>query len=259
MLNGFVFCGVCGQRYTAEHQLPKQKSYYHCNRAGDRIKCMDKYVEISELEKQVQERFNKLQFSPAFVDRIVAKVKALYEKKKKGVAEEVKRLMSTKLNLEKKLETAEEKFLNGTLADDAFTRIKNKIHEQVDNIDDEIHKVERSRNLKTDVIQELLSLIRNIGKTYEKAPFQLKRLYLGLFWDEFIVADRLITEAKKARVIVALEAVGALLSPETQKPTSSGQAFVSSTYLAIEKVQLRTIRGGYRESNPDRELHKLQC
>lgn len=38
LLRGFVFCADCNQRYTAEHHVKKEKSYYHCNRSGDRIK-----------------------------------------------------------------------------------------------------------------------------------------------------------------------------------------------------------------------------
>jgi len=60
---GFVFCAKCGQRYTAEHHNKKNRSYYHCNRSGDRIKCTDKYVEVWDLEKQVADKFKEIQFS----------------------------------------------------------------------------------------------------------------------------------------------------------------------------------------------------
>jgi DNA invertase Pin-like site-specific DNA recombinase len=246
LLNGFVFCSICGQRYTAEHHFAKKKSYYHCKRKSDRMKCTDKYVETWDLEKQVQTEFDKLQFSPDFINKIVEKVKVIYEEKKSGISVEKKRFVSTKLNLEKKLGIAEEKLLSGTLADDAFTRIKNQIREQIDHIDDEIYKVEKSKNLKVDVIQELLGLIKNIGKAYNKAPLQLKRLYLGLFWEEFTASNKLIVEAKKAPVVIALEEIGAMLtkSKEIQKPVLTERAFVSDPYLSADAVRIRMVRGG---------------
>ncbi len=259
LLNGFVFCALDGQRYTAEHNFKKRKSYYHCNRSGDRIKCTDKYVDTWDLEQQVQERFDRLQFSPAFIEKVMAKAKELYDKKKAGVSEEKERLMAFKLNLEKKLMVAEEKLLSGVLADDAFTRIKNQVRGQIDNIDDEIHKVERSRNLKTDVIQEILMLIRDIGKAYEKAPYELKRLYLGLFWNEFRVTQKRIAEARKAPVILALEAVGAVTDSGAQEAISAETvAPIRKVRASKEKVILRPVRGASRESDPYRRCHRAE-
>jgi site-specific DNA recombinase len=60
ILRGFMFCAICKQRYTAEHHFKKNKSYYHCNRAGDQIKCTDKYVEVYDLEQQVANKFKEI-------------------------------------------------------------------------------------------------------------------------------------------------------------------------------------------------------
>ena len=259
LLNGFVFCAKCGQRYTAEHHFDKNKSYYHCCRAGDHIKCTDKYVEVQDLEGQVQERFDKLEFSPEFIERVVAKAKELYEQKRAGVTAEKERLTAAKLNLEKKLEIAEEKLLKGTLDDEAFTRIKGKTREQIDDLEDEIRKVERSKNLKIDVIQKLLALVRNIGQAYRKAPDPLKRLYLGLFWEEFRAGEKRIVEARKAPVILAIEEIGGLIDREKQAPVQEGRAQAIGATTAAEAVIIAPIRGAYRESNPDQELHKLLC
>lgn len=245
LLNGFVFCAICGRRYTAEHHPAKDKSYYHCKRSGEGTKCTDKYVDTWDLEKQVQDEFDKLQFSPTFINKIVEKVKIIYEQKKSGISVEKKRLTSTKINLEKKLGIAEEKLLNGTFNDEDFTRIKNQIREQIDHIGDQIYKVEKSKNLKVDIIQELLGLIRNIGKAYNKASPQLKRLYLGLFWEEFRVSNKLIVEAKKAPVVIALVEIGAMLtkSKEIQKLVHTERAFVSDLYPTTNAVIIRPVMG----------------
>lgn len=259
LLNGFVFCALDGRRYVSEHNFKKGKSYYHCNRIGGRIKGVENYVETWDLEGQVQERFNRLQFSPEFIEKVMTKVKTLYEEKKAGVSTEKERLMAGKLNLEKKLAIAEEKLLGGILADEDFTRIKSQIREQIDNIDDEIHKVERARNLKTDVIQEILLLIRDIGKAYDKAPYELKRLYLGLFWDEFRVAHKRIVEAKKSRVVLALEAIGALTdsTPQEAVPAAASTP-LHEAIVSGEKVILTPVRGALRESNPYCYCHRVE-
>lgn len=96
--------------------------------------------------------------------------------------------------------------------------IKNRLREQIENIEEEIYTLDRSKNLKMDVIQEVLALIRNIGATYKKASPELKKLYLGLFWDKFMVAEKKVQEARKSPIVSSLEAIGALrFSPKPLK------------------------------------------
>lgn len=257
ILRGFVFCAICGQRYTAEHHFKKEKSYYHCNRAGDQIKCKDKYVQTEVLEKQVAAKFDELQFSEAMIDKVIGRVKTIYDAKRSSVATKKKKLMTTKLNLEHKLETAEEKLIEGVIADDRYTALKTRYREQIDDVEDEIQKLERSKNLKMDVIQEILALMRDVGGAYKKASPELKRLYLGLFWQEFKASEGTLKEATKAPIVVALEAVGAM----TQKPAQLERAFTDlpTPSPVGEEVQIRTVRGAWRDSNSLYDLHRIVC
>jgi site-specific DNA recombinase len=283
LLRGFVFCNKCGQRYTAEYHPLKKKAYYHCNRSNDQKKCTDKYVEVFELENQIIEKFKGLQFSDDFIDKVVAKMRSIYEEKKSDVGNQKKHFMTSKVNFERKLEIAEEKLINGIIDDAAFTKIKVRYREQIEGIEDEIHKVDQTKNLKIDVIQDVLALMRNIGKTYEKAPTDLKRLYLGLFWDQFKAEDKLIVEATKSPIVRGLETTGALVWNTKQKPdqmndrafaedkiTTGSSVIISPergrgrnksiTHNAANKEVITTpTLGGYWESNPDRRFHKPQC
>jgi septation ring formation regulator EzrA len=189
----------------------------------------------------VAQKFDELQFSEAMINKVIERVRVVYQAKKSNVSTQKKKLTSTKLNLEHKLETAEEKLIEGVIANDRFTALKIRYREQIDDIEEEIQKLERSRNLKIDVIQDILALMRDIGGAYRKASPELKRLYLGLFWQEFKAADRNLTEATKAPIVQALEAVGAI----TQKPAQLEQAFADLPTPSPlgEEVQIRTIRG----------------
>lgn len=254
LLRGFVFCATCGQRHTAAHVFKKHKSYYYCNRAGDRKKCTEKYVELADLENQVQQRFYSIKFSPALVGKIESKVRQLYEKQKEAVAIEKRALLTRKANIEKKLEVAEEKLLSNIFSDSAYARVKNRVEEELGPIEDALYELDRKKNLKMDVIREVLKIARNIGDAYREAPPKLKRLYLGLFWEEFRVAGKAIVEARKTPILVALEAAGSVSFAKAIK--SPLRAFATASE---KSVQISSVRGGYRESNPDRELHKLQC
>lgn len=242
VLRGFVWCGKCGYRYTAEHHPKKNKSYYHCSHygnkvSGNKIVCADNYVEVSYLENQIQEKFNEIQFSKEFVGKIEKRLTFVYETKRSSVSESRKRLEKTRTALEHKLETAEEKLLARVLDDEQFGRIKSRCREQIDGIDDQISRLERSRNIKVDIIQQVLAMVRDIGASYEKASPELKRLYLGLFWDRFEAESRQITKATKSPIIQAVEAVGAISYAELSTAPAAADS------AAGEEVILKPIRG----------------
>lgn len=236
LLRGFVFCNKCGQRYTAEYHPLKNKAYYHCNRSNDQKKCTDKYVEVNELENQIADKFDSLQFSDEFIDKVVEKMKNIYESKKSDVGNQKKQFMNSKMSFEHKLEIAEEKLINGVIDDAEFTKMKLRYREQIEGIEDEMHKLDQTKNLKIDVIQDVLALMRNIGKTYRKAPTDLKRLYLGLFWDQFKSEDKVIVEATKSPIVLGLEQTGSLIWKEENITTNI------SVIISPE-------RGAYRDSN----------
>jgi site-specific DNA recombinase len=209
LLIGFLFCGICGGRYTAEKHPLKRIDYYHCAFKGKRGKDKDhtnqgQNVEVAELERQVEGKFKGIQFSDEFIALVVDKVKKIYEKYKAAVEARKRSLYNQKLAIEKKRDTAEAKLLDGVISDKDFTRIRDKLRTQMDQVQSQIDELENQRELDIDVIQEVLKLSRNIYHAYKTAPYELKRQYLGLFWDKFLVKDKRIIKAIPTKLIRGL-------------------------------------------------------
>ena len=94
-----------------------------------------------------------------------------------------------------------------------------------------------------DVIQKLLILIRNIGEAYKTAPTELKRAYLGLFWEKFEVTERHLVNAEPTKIVKALIATGAICLDKRQKPIPIGQVFANLSPSLRENIGIRNIRG----------------
>ena len=222
ILRGLTYCAICGQRYTAEHHPKKNKSYYHCNRSGDQIKCSDKYVEVWDLEQQIADLFKLIEFTPTFVGRMVAKIEKIYSGRKEVINKDKKGLNTQKMILEKKRDTAEEKLFGGLISDDDFTRIKVKIKEQVEGIQDELYAQDKKLNMRIDELQDILLFVRNAYEAYNKAPDEMKRLFLGLYWERFEVTDKKVVTVIPSPIIRALmQAEGLIFTKkykECQKP-----------------------------------------
>jgi len=53
--------------------------------------------------------------------------------------------------------------------------------------------------------------LNQLREAYKKAPYEIKRLYLGFFWDGFWLKDRKIVRAEPTKLIKALQNKGKII------------------------------------------------
>ena len=75
---------------------------------------------------------------------------------------------------------------------DQYTYKRKDIAVDLVQIEDELTSLEDQREMNIDTTQEVLLLTRDVYKAYTKASFNLKRQYLGFFWERFDVAEGVI-------------------------------------------------------------------
>jgi len=202
LLRGFIFCDICGHRYTAEkHRIGKNPDYYHCSARSGKHSNKGQNIEAKKLEEKVEEQFKNIQFSDDFIQLLIQKIKKFYDNRKSGDNQEKRILLNRKLNIEKKRDVAEEKLIAGTFSDEDFARIKKRYEVDIDNAKNELEKIEGKHNIDIDTIREALMLSKNIYKAYKKAPYQIKRLYLSFFWDGLYAKDKEIVRVKPTGLV----------------------------------------------------------
>jgi len=204
LLRGFLFCNICRQRYVGEKHPRKHKEYYHC---GSKRKHNNRgqNVQVSVLEKQVEEQFKTVQFSEEFIDLVLGKLRALYQQQHEAITHQIQSLYNQKKAIEAKRDLAEQKLLNGVFCDDDFVRLRTKLNTDLDSIQNQIDELNDQKEFDVDVITEVVKLSRDIYKAYKTAPYELKRQYLGLFWEKFLVQDKKIVRAIPTKLISVLQ------------------------------------------------------
>jgi site-specific DNA recombinase len=232
LLRGFVFCNMCGQRYTAEKHRKKRDYYQGQN------------VEISELESQIEQEFKNIQFSDDFILLVLKRLKDLYLQQHETIAQKTQILYNQKKAAEVKRDKVEEKLLAGVISDDDFARLRNKFRADLDGIQNQIDELNSQREYDVDVIQEVVKLTRNIYKTYQTAPYELKRQYLGLFWEKFLVQDKRIVKAVPTKLITALLKEQKVIIESNWLPTPTAIITVLEDfeYMASLREQVRIIK-----------------
>lgn len=201
LLRGFIYCGICGQKYTAEIHKKKNISYYHCVLSGKKHNNEGQNIKAEILEKMIENQFRNIQFSKEFISLVVSKVKLFYEKRKEKTNKDKRGLLNQKIALENKKEVAEEKLLAEIFTDEEFVKVRDKIDTDVKKIQEQIEKIDNQRNIDVDTIRKILALAKDIHGSYIKAPDPIKRLYLALFWDGFWIKDKILIKAKPTQLI----------------------------------------------------------
>ncbi len=241
LLRGFVFCAICGQRYTAEVHPAKQNSYYHCASMRKHSN-RNQNVEAAELERQVEEQFRTIQFSPAFIQRIMDMLQQVHANHRATTQTQKQVFLNQQKAIEQKRNRAEEKLLAGILSDDAFVRLRAGFTEQLGQIQDQIAAIDSQRDCDTDVVRQVLQLSRNVYDAYKKAPDALKRQYLGIFWDRFVVRDRKLVEAVPAELIRALQAEREVIFDANWLPSPPLViTLYNATYIAVLRKRMDEI------------------
>lgn len=209
LLSGFAFCNICGARYTAEKHPAKGLAYYHCAFSGRRGKERGhtnggQNVEVGVLERQVEDQFQRIQFSQEFIDLVLIKLKEVHAQQRTQTQAQKRPLHNQRLALERRREMAEEKLLSGVISDRDYVRIRRKLDRQVAQIDGQLAALERTDDTTMNVLTDVLHLARNIHRAYKETLPELKREYLALFWERFLVQDRKIVRAEPTPLVQAL-------------------------------------------------------
>ncbi|MCI0526320.1 MAG: hypothetical protein L0Y56_02535, partial [Nitrospira sp.] len=145
-----------------------------------------------------------IQFSSKLVDRILDKLRVLYQAQKEGSDDKRQVLWNQQKALEAKLDKAEEKLLNGVLLDVDFSRLRDKIKGELQAIQLRLREVDAGHDLNFGVLEEMVRLAEDVQRTYLEAPQDLKRKYLSLFWEKFLVQDRQVVKAVPTKIISVL-------------------------------------------------------
>ena len=205
LLRGFIFCDICGQRYTAEkHRAGKRVDYYHCSARSKKHSSKKQNISVEDLEKLVEEKFKDIQFSKELISLTVEKIKKFYNERRTETESQKRVFLNRKMKIEEKRKVAEEKLIAGTLADDDFVRMRNRFREELKCVQNEINELENRHDVDVDTAREVLIFSKDIYKAYKLAPYEVKRLFLSFFWDRILVRNKKIVRAKPTELIEAL-------------------------------------------------------
>lgn len=223
LLSGFVFCKDCERRYVAEwHYSPKFKSrggkigYYHCQGLGKKGNgCKAPYIQLEDLELQVDNEVSKLEFKPEFIEAVKRNITQVYQANTDRNKQMKKAIYNRRDALDAKRERIDKAMMDGNITSEDHKRMKTIIDKEALAIQRELTEIEKIRTVDVDVISEVLDLTKDIAKAFRDADMGRKKAYLHFFFKEFLVKDKKIAGIKYQPVIEVLQQANSVIFSTT--------------------------------------------
>lgn len=207
LLRGFTYC-TCGQRLVGDYSLirsnHKKLGYYHCQKRYS-VGCKQKYVQAKDLEEQVENYIKEIEFTDGFIAQVQQQADDFLKISEHNSHGANQALINQKTGLETRRNKLEDLIVDGAIDQETYDRKHPEIIQQINNLQTQIDEVEEESKLDKPLIDETLSLTKDIYKTYKSAPDPLKRHYLRFFYEGFVMDNKVIAEANPTPIFNALK------------------------------------------------------
>ena len=246
---GFMICGECGLKITAETQ--KGHNYYHCTKSRGASRCSQGYVREEEVIKNIFKHLDKLRFDDDTLDVVIGATKEL-SRAELGYQQEIERKNVFLLERNKTLQSSLiEKFIDNAIPKDMYERKLTELRNEEAVLDNNISNAKENHR---DVFAE----IELIAKFLKKASFIFKSKDDEIRKEIIsVISSNIIIKDKKVASITLKPPFSLLMKDiENKKSKSENLPIFEPLILALDKRKTDALASahpylsGRRDSNP---------
>jgi site-specific DNA recombinase len=241
-LKSTVYCRTCGSRLVVQISKSKTGAYYPyfmCSgRHAKRTDCTQKAVLIEEVERRIEEHYERIALDPDFRNQVEAMLVEELKSAKAGAEDELRDLGRERDKLERQRDKLMQAHYEGAIPVDLLKREQDRIASGLLEI---TGKLEAS-NLHFDVIEAnlkaALDLTENCGLAYKTAPDHVRKMFNQAFFKRILVGSDTSVEAELAPPFDALLGAGILAmgreeeheaTEDTKEPTQLSGLFATNS------------------------------
>ncbi len=200
-LRGFLECEYCKGNLTGSISKGNggQYGYYHCRR-----NCKNRIPTTL-----VHEMFDESILSDFIVNDNVLELykEVLLDIQKTKLGSKSKTENNSKKmidELSKKIESAEDKYINGELSQDVFKRIISRYEKERMSLKADYTEIKESKGLSVKAIEKAVDGLKNIPKLYKNGSYDTKVQLLGLIIPKKLIISKNGCRTKEKNVVVEL-------------------------------------------------------
>jgi site-specific DNA recombinase len=201
---GLIRCGECGSMITAEEKVNRYGShyiYYHCTKKKNGSSCRQKYLNLTDLEKQIISILRKIHVPLVFLDKALSYLKE-EAKEESAKLEGILRSKEKALNdCQKKLDNLNQMRLRELIDDEEYIKEKKLLLAEKASL--EMNQSNLGRKSPLDLAKETFIFAAEALSRFQNGTLDDKRLVLRDLGSNFFLKDRVLTiQAEKPYHII---------------------------------------------------------
>ena len=189
---GFMTCGECGLKITAENK--RGHTYYRCTKSRGVSKCSQKYIREEDLLEEIDKRLAKLRFDEEVMDLIIKATKEASIKDLDYQAEAQKN-NSSLLDRNKSLQNSlVEKFIDNKIPEEIYNRKLAEFRNKEAELEETIkNSKENYKNVfeKIELVARFIKLAKNV---FEKGNDDIKKEVVSVISSNIEIKDKKIAK-----------------------------------------------------------------
>ena len=198
---GLMKCGNCGGQITAEEKFKYQKNgkthhyiYYRCTKKKE-VACAEKYVEIKELEKQINELLSQIEIDEDFKNWAIKYLKVLHKKEINSVQSSISAKQRNYKSVLKKLDGLIQLKISGDdmLSDEEYRDQKMRLSKEKADLEELMRGEGYSFDSVLEMSEKTFNFARQARYWFEKGDLQDKREILSSLGSNLLIKDQKLT------------------------------------------------------------------
>ncbi len=234
-LRNFVNCGDCNKPFTGYVVKKKQKWYYKCNTVGCKN---NRPADI--LNKKFEQLISYYQIDPKFIPPIIDYIEEAYDARISKSIDDTAHIKAQVTEINKKLETVEERHALGLVKDDVHERMMAKYNEELTKLEKEIASsfVNLSNPYKT--ITEAVKNMANLHVLWDSMDMPGKQRLLKLCFPSGIFYHKEIDDYRTTKINPAL-ALMTSLSERLKKEKADKQDYILDLSASVVRTGIEPV------------------
>ncbi len=182
---GMIRCGECSSMITAEEAYRVNKTdgrvrhyiYYRCTRKG-RIKCSQPFIQLPELERQIDFVLAHVTISEKFRNWALKYLKETYQDESKQRTAIYQSQQKTYNNIQKQLDNLVLMRTQELISDDEFKRTKEQLLTEQSNLKEKLGDTENRAQNWLELAEKTFDFACNARYTFQNGSLQDKKMIL---------------------------------------------------------------------------------
>jgi DNA invertase Pin-like site-specific DNA recombinase len=175
-LRGHLKCPICEENLTGSVSKGNggMYAYYHC-----RLSCSNRIPSNLAHELFYSNVFGIINVNSNVLGLFKEILSDKFKSKKGNKITILKEKSDEIINVERQINTIEDKLSNGSIDDDAFNRMNNRYIEKLMSLKAEYELLKNQKDEGFELLEEVVNSIKNLGNLFENGDYEMKTMLLG--------------------------------------------------------------------------------